>query len=353
MGIWYTTIEAVRTALDVAETARSDARIAACIESASRSIDGHEPGGGLLHRRFYPERRTQTFDWPDGSYSRSWRLWLGAHELVSAESIIVAGRTLDPAEYFLRPDDGPPFNRIEINLADDAAFASTSTHQRAISVTGVYAGCETVEAQAATLAVGIDAAALTVDVSDSSAIGTGSVLRVDNERMIVTRRGMLDTGRDLAGDLTASAADTLVPVGPGAAVTPDEVILIDAERMRVVDVAGNSLVVKRAWDGSVLAAHTVGASVFALRRLTVTRGALGTTADTHAAGATVQLLVYPGLVSELATAEALTMLLQGQSGYARTVGSGDNERESFARGLRDLRDRAYAAHGRQARTGAV
>jgi hypothetical protein len=61
----------------------------------------------------------------------------------------------------------------------------------------------------------------------------------------------------------------------------------------------------------------------------------------------------PGSVRQLCVAEALTDLLQGRSGYARTAGSGENEREASGRGLKDLRDRVYTSHGRKARTRAV
>ncbi|WP_234429896.1 hypothetical protein, partial [Streptomyces sp. AV19] len=154
--------------------------------------------------------------------------------------------------------------------------------------------------------------------------------------------------------LTASAADVSITVSTlTAAPAVDEVILIDSERMLVVDVAGSVLTVKRAWDGSVLAAHAAGADIYAPRTLTVTRGALGTTAAAMSAGDDIYRWDPPGPVRELTVAEALTSLLQGQSGYARVVGSGEAQREASGRGLRDLRESVYASHGRKARTRAV
>jgi hypothetical protein len=123
--------------------------------------------------------------------------------------------------------------------------------------------------------------------------------------------------------------------------------------MRVDEIAGNALVVTRAWDGSTIAAHAVGASIYAPRTLTVVRGALGTTAATHSNGASVARCDPPGSVRQLCIAEALTDLLQGRSGYARTAGSGDNERETSGKGLADLRARVHTSHGRKARTRAV
>jgi hypothetical protein len=123
---------------------------------------------------------------------------------------------------------------------------------------------------------------------------------------------------------------------------------LDSERMLIVDIAGNNLTVKRAWDGTVLAAHT-GSSIYAPRTLTVTRGALGTTAAIHTTAAAITCHVVPGLVRELCIAEATNLLLQGASGYARTIGAGDYTKESSGTGLANLRDQVYAAYGRKSR----
>jgi hypothetical protein len=168
--------------------------------------------------------------------------------------------------------------------------------------------------------------------------------------MLVTGRQQLSTGQTLGGaGLTNLNNATAVTVQNGAAFAPGEVILIDAEKMRVDDVAGNTLIVTRPWDGSTIAAHTVGATIYAPRTLVVARGALGTTVAAHADASAVTLWVPPGPVRQLCVAEALTDLLQGRSGYARTAGSGDNERETSGRGLKDLRDSAYAECGRKGR----
>jgi hypothetical protein len=166
--------------------------------------------------------------------------------------------------------------------------------------------------------------------------------------MVITGRSMASTGQTLQADLTASNADVSVLVEDGTGYAVDEVVLLDAERLLIVDVAGNLLVVKRAWDGSVLATHT-GSAVYAPRALTVERGALGTTAAAHDDATAIARYEPPGLVRELCLAEALNTLLQRQSGYARTVGSGDNQREAAGRALRDIRDQAYTAYGRKAR----
>lgn len=343
MGVWYATVEDVRGALDAAESRRSDTQIRRALESGSRSVEGQ------LRRVFYPELATRYKDWPNYQYADTWRLWLDKDELISVSTLSIAGTAT--TAYLLRPDTGPPFTRIEMSLATSSSFSSGSSHQRSIAITGVF-GHSAPEEAAGELAEALDASETGVDVTDSATLGTGSVIRVDNERMIVTRLSMLDTTQDLQTPMTESLANTTVAVSDGTKFFEDETILLDSERMRIVDIAGNNLTVKRAVDGSVLAAHT-GSSIFAPRTLTVTRGALGTTAATHSLAAPVLRLAPPGLVVELTVAEALNTLQQEQSGYARVVGEGENAIEVRGQGLSQIRADALIALGRRARTRAV
>ena len=348
---WYATREEIKAELDVRETARSNARIDRVLDDASRSgVDD------LCHRRFYPEAATRYFDWPNSQRALPGRLWLDDSELISVTTLSSGGTTIPSTDYFLEPNrTGPPYNRVELDLGDDAAFGGGDTHQRDITITGLW-GYRNDETTAGTIAEGLDASetGIDVDAATSAAVGVGSLLRIDSERVIVTGRSQLDTGQTLGGaGLTNQNSAVTVTVASGAAFAAGETILIDSERMLIEDIAGNTLTVRRAWDGSTIAAHTAGAAIYAPRTLTVQRGALGTTAATHNSGASVARWDPPGPVRQLCVAEALTSLLQGRSGYARTAGTGEYERETTARGLKDLRERVYASHGRHARVRSV
>ncbi|MFB4273036.1 hypothetical protein [Nonomuraea sp. GTA35] len=354
--VCYCTREDVQRALDVKETARSARQIDRAIESASDTLDGGATGAnrgaGLLKRRFFPEVETRYFDWPNSQRARSWRLWLDQHELAAATQVMAGGVVIDPGHYFLRPDDGPPYTHVEINLAGPAAFGSGDTHQRAISIAGTWCGCDLATAAAGALAEALDASETGVDVTDSSAVGVGDLIQVGTERMLVTSKSMLDTGVDIhaSDSLTAAASDVSITLSTTTgAPTVDEVILIDSERMLVVDVAGSTLTVRRAWDGSVLAAHAAGSSIYAPRTLNVVRGAYGTTAATHNTAAAVARHLVPGLVRDYSLGLALVQLLGEQAGYARTAGTGDNQREVTGRGLAQLRKDCITAYGRKAR----
>lgn len=347
MGIWYITRESVKRALDSAETARNNWQVDQAIDAASSSVEG------LTHRKFYPQTATRYFDWPSLQRGRTWRLWLDGNDLASLTSLTAGGVAISLSDLFLEPaNSGPPYTSIEVDLGSTAAFQAGDTHQRAIAATGVWAGCPIDESTAGTLAEALDASETSVDVSNSGAVGVGDILRVDSERMVVTGKQMLTTGQTVQIPLAASSADVTVVVTTGSAYSVDEVILLDSERMLIVDIAGNNLTVKRAWDGSVLAAHT-GSTIYAARTLVVTRGALGTSAATHDLGATIARFDPPCLVRQLAMAEALNDLLQGETGYSRSVRAGEAQTEETGGGLGDLRADCYRRHGRKARTAAI
>lgn len=340
--VWYCTREQVKSALDSKETARNNPQIDRLIAAAADSIENDQ-----LYRRFYPEIDTRSFAWPCEINVRygTRTLSLGIDELVSVTELTVDGTAVDEDLYTLLPvNDGPPYTHVEL----DSSVTSTSDDPRPIQIAGVFGYWDREDAAGALAAAVSDTSSTTVTVTDSSTIGVGQLLTVGDERMIVDGKSMVDTAQNTTAALTASVAGEVVAVGSGSAFTEGEVILVDAEKMLVVEIAGNSLIVKRPWDGSTLAAHDSGADVYAPRQLTVRRGVLGTTATTHASAAAVTKHAYPELVRQLCIAEAQVSLMQENTGWGRVIGSGDAQREAAGKGLSDLRDRAWLAHGRKA-----
>jgi len=342
----YASREDVMAALDVAETARVAAQIDRLLGAASRSVES------LTHRVFYPTATTRYVDWPTDQHGTSYRLWLdGSTELISLTTFASGGTTL--TDYFLEPrSTGPPYTRLEIDLSGDDSLDAGDTHQRSVALTGVFGACNDTTSAGA-LAEALDTSETGVDVTDSSTIGVGSLLLVDSEYMQVTRRSLLTTGKTISADLASSKAGTTVTVASTSGITAGEVLTVDSERMLVTDLTATTLIVERAWSGSVLAAHTTGATVYAPRTLTVERGQRGTTAAAHDTAATVYRHTPPPLVVQLTIAETLVALAREQSAYARTVGSGDATRNASGGDLNDLRKQVYRAHGRKGRKAAV
>jgi len=345
--VCYCTREDVMRAIDVKNYARINDQVDRAIRGATLAIESGSLG---LNRRFYPLVATRYFDWPNDQYARPWRLYFNQYDCVSITSITTGGITLSPSDYFLEPaNSGPPFRRLDMNLASVKAFTSGNTFQRSIVILGLW-GYNADEEPAGALTANITTTSATsCTVTNSAIVGVGNIIRMDNERMIVTEKSMVSTAQ--TGSITASNADVSLTVADGTQYAVGETLLLDSERVRVADIAGNVLTIQRAQDGSVLAGHT-GATIYAPRVLTVTRGALGTTAATHTAGALVKHVVPP-LVRNLAVAEAINTLEQEQAAYARTVGSGDNVRPAPGTGLKDIRAQAQAAHARQGRQRAV
>lgn len=345
-GVWYCTREDIMRALDVQTTARHRRQIDAAIEAASRNVEG------LCHRTFYPVTGTRYFDWParpSGGYT-PWVLRLDASELISATSVTSGGTTIPLDDINFEPNrSGPPFTRAEIKLSTSAAYGGGSTYQRDVQISGLFGYRNTETTLGATTAAVSSATAttLTVDGPTSAVVGVGSILRIDSERLIVTERAQTSTGQ--TGTLAAGKGNVTLTVANGAAFAVDEVILLDSERMRIDEIAGNVLTVERAYDGTVLAAHT-GATIYAPRALTVTRGALGTAADTHGNASTVYVWQPPGLIRQLVKAEAIWSLLQERSGWFRNASASGRSAPEISRTALDaLRDQAYTEHGRKAR----
>lgn len=359
----YCTREDVQQTLDFAETSLSNRRVDRAIEAAADGIDG------LTHRRFDVTDDVRYWDWPNGQLAMPWRLWLDSDEIITVSSLVAGGVTIAPGDYLLRRSDGrdaAPYDHVEINIGGPASFAAGDTFQRAIAITGTF-GYRAATTSVGTLTAAIvTATAATVDISDAASVGVGDTLLVDTERMIVTGRSMTDSGTTITGALTASTAAVTVAVSDGSGFAEDEVVLVDSERMLIVDVAGDTLTVKRGWDGSVLAAHDADTAVWASRRLRVTRGALGTTAATHSDGTAVVRYAPPGAVRDLAVAESIDQLLNESAGYARKGGVSDNARSNTVStsnirsykdqrgvGLDSKRQQVYERFGRKARIRAV
>lgn len=354
MGVWYATREEVKSSLEVSNSAYVDNIIDGKIEAASRAVEG------LLKRRFYPEDRTISVDWPNYSLAPTWEIWLDSNTLISLTSVEAGGESIPTANVLLRRGDDvaePPYTSIEVSLASTSSFRSGTTFQQAIEITGTFGYNATDTANVdGELGANINASVRTVvinPVSNVLNVGVGSLILIGTERLIVTGRSMLDTTETLTGAVEDRQSVVTLPVSDGTVFAQYETVLIDAERMRIVDIAGNNLIVRRAWDGTVLADHSIGASVYALRTFHVKRGQLGSTAASHTAGDDVSAHRYIGIVNELCIAETIVLLEQSAAGYARIAGSGDNARESSGAGLADVRRRAIEAVGRVSRSGAI
>lgn len=352
MGVWYATRESVKRALDSAVTAISDSKVDRAIGGATDSIEG------MTNRVFYPLQDTRKFDWPDEHGRQGpFRVLFGPNEVIGDASgkldTLTAGTTVIPSsDYILRnyaDRNGPPYTYLEVLLSSSSALAAGTTWQQSIIGTGLFGYRNDELTSVATITADINASVTTLNISDSSKVEVGSVIRIGTERMIVTDRSWLYSTADTSQAVTLSSSDVGIHAS-SSACKQNEYIMIDSEQMFITAVTGSLYTVQRAFNGSVLAAHaTVPTGIYVPRTLIVRRGALGTTAASHTNGDAVNVWQPPPLVSQLCIGEALNGLLQENSGWAKTVGAGDNVQNAVGAGLEDLRARAQKAFGRKLR----
>lgn len=333
----YVYREELMRALDVKPSAYMNSEVDRACRAGSRAAEG------LLHRIFYPEVIARRFDYPRPGGEVPGRIWFDERSLIELTSIASEG-SIPSSAALSYPRDSAPYSRIDLDLNTNYSFSGGP--QDAVTLTGLW-GYRNDESTLGTLtANALATGALSVDAPAM----VGMILRVGTERVQVTGQTWVSSGM-----LTSLAADkgaTSVAVSSGSTFRTGETIVIDTERLEVVDIIGNTLSVRRAVGGSVLAAHT-NATIYRQTSLTVERGSLGTTAGTHTNGDTVYLFEPPSLVKELSTAYAEDAFLQRNSGYARTVGSGESERQVSGRSISAIEQRAYARYGRKGRMRAV
>lgn len=333
MANWYTTREQVKLALgEQAPSGERDKVIDQKIESASREIDN------LTHRRFIPKTETRYFEYPYRDMLRGWVLPLD-EDLLSVSSLTKDGDTVTAiasTDYFLEPAYGPPYSSIAIDLASAAFFGTQSTHQRAVRVTGSWGRSNDTVAAGAT-AENMDTSETDLDVTDSSLVGIGDTLLIGTEQMFVTAKALLTTTTTLNDTLTANKNNTDVTVADATKIKQREVITMGAERMYVEDISGNDLTVIRAYDGSVLRAHSTGITIYAPRTLTVVRAGNGTTAATSTSGAAITKYQAPADIVNLCEALAIFEYVQSRGGRTGTIGSSNSQVAISSRSLESLK----------------
>lgn len=338
---WYATRESVKGALGIGG-ADLDALIDGYIEAASENVEKL-----CADRRFIPYTATKQYPWPQAG-GRSYCLALG-EDLIAATALTKNDddvTAIAAADYLVEPvNEGPPYNRIEIDLSSSEFFSWANTPQRAVRVTGRWGYGEDTK-PAGALAEADDGTETALDVTDASLVGVGDTILIGTEQMFVSGRSALTTTATLSGNPTAADNDVTIGVSTGSLVKTGEVILVDSERMLVTDVIGNNLTVKRAYDGSILAAHSAAAVVYAYRTLTVARSVNGTTAAAHNTATAITKFAPPAPVVELCRAYAIYAHQQDRSGWTGQIGGGEGAVIVARSAVRDLEKDVKAKYRR-------
>ena len=356
----YVNRERVTAVPDIKFTARFTDSVDRAIESASDAIDG------VCHRRFYNIDETKYWDWPNFQRAYPWRLWFDQSDIadvtVNPPVVHTGGDGIDGTQVLIPANQikwgpwnyAPPFTFLELDRATNAAFGFGKTPQRDITITATFGYWLKLKSAGSLATALTDTTSTVITVTNAAALGVGDVATIDTERMLVTERNMADTTQNQQGTgcSTASSADTALTVTDGTKFFSGETLLLDNERMNIIDISANILTVRRAWDGTVLQVHS-GARIYAGRQLTVTRGDLGTTAATHANNATININVVPAAVRDYALALALVQVLDETGGFTDAQGSGSSRISGIGKSLGDKLDYVVTKYARKARKRSV
>lgn len=346
----YTTRERIMRSADIKMPAYKSEEVDEFIRAASRQVDRLCHRGDATRPGFAPWQGTITYDWPVSNNDGAYRFWLNQNSLYSLTTAVSGGETIT-SSCLLRPETGPPYSSIIVTRSSGDLFSlGSGTGENSLAITGVWCGAPVQERSRAVWQLSSGVNDSTTTLPANALIGVGDILRVDSERMIVQERSWSYSGQ--TGTLASSNSAVTLSVSDGSVYLVGETLLIGSERVLVVDIASNDLTVRRAVDGSVLAAHSFGA-IFWSRTFTVERGSLGTTAASHSSGAPVYIYKPPAPIEQLTIAYAIDQNAQENSAYARTVSAGDDARELTSRGLKALEDRVWSAYGRKLRHRAV
>lgn len=379
--VCYSNRSDVQRSIDFKDSADVNTVLDRALTSAADNIDGQ------MHRVFYPSDDTRYFDWPNqggsggGQYASPWRLWFDENDVTVLTSLVTGGITVPLSEVFLEPVNNPQKGRpwytyLELDRSSTAAFGGNAqTPQHSIVVTATW-GYGADADPAGSLAANVASGDTTITVTDGSKAGPGDLIVLGygrgsapfpsaagyagalapytGERILVTDVSAVSTGLTQSGSglTTASASDQALTTTGSGSLNAGEVIALDQERMLVEQVISGVATVRRAWDGTTIAAHS-GAAVYALRQFAVNRAQLGTTASSYTSGAAVVRHRIPPLIRDLSIAEAAGQVLQEGAGYAREFGSGTEAHPAPGVALADKWDEARARHGRKGRIRAI
>src|ERR1700733_1388681 len=176
----YCTRQAVMAATDIQLTIDMAVLVDSAIEAGANEADR------LCHRRFWNSVDTNYFDWPNYSGAYPWRIWLDSKEIADKDGsgplglapVVKTGVqaanpiTIPDSALFWRPRNyGPPWNAVELNLADSYAFGNSDTPQEDVSIQAVYGYWAQTKAGGELAAAVSSTTATSVTVSDSSVLG--------------------------------------------------------------------------------------------------------------------------------------------------------------------------------------
>jgi hypothetical protein len=245
--------------------------------------------------------------------------------LLAVTSIVDDGDTLVTADYLLYPRnkwwENGPYTRIRID-PDATTLNAWTWEEDIVVITGRWGLYEESANTGATVQDDpLTNSATSLLVDDGSKIRPGLVLLVETEQLFVEATS--STVTDSTAD-TAEAVDNseeAIDTSDGTKVNIGEIIKIDNEKMLVLDIQSNTIVVERGWGGTTRATHNTSVNINVYRTFTIKRGVNGTTAAEHVQTTAISKYIPPWEVKYLCKQMASIMSKKADSSYAGKTGN--------------------------------
>lgn len=246
-------------------------------------------------------------------------------DLLEVTTIVDDDDTYATTDYLLYPrnrlwENGP---YAQIGHDPDGDYVIWTAERDIIVITGRWGKWEKSESTTAAIGTGGQASdATTLLATNGSKICPGMVLLIDSEQELVTGYSTPTTGvTTTSEDLDTSEEE--ITVADGTKVYAGEIIRVNFEQMKVLDVQANTLYVRRGWNNTAKATHTSSANVDAYRTFTVEREVNGTSSAAHTAATTIYRYTVPDDINFLAREIATLMLKKSQGGFAGKTGNAE------------------------------
>lgn len=265
---------------------------------------------------FMPVTMTQYFQ---GKQQR--RLYLPP--LLSITQIINDETILGATDIIAQPQakywPNGPYAWIDID-PDAVNVASWSCEENDITITGKWGLYNLASSMDITTGASQTAGASTLQVSNGADVSPGLVALINDEQEYVESTG---TPTSEVTTISAAIADSEVQTitfTNGALVNVGEVLRIDLEQMKLVDISGHTGAVVRGWNRTQKASHLINAHVDVYRTFNVVRGVNGTTAAIHDNGTAIYRQAVPDDINMLCRKMAGRMLKDAQGGFSGVIG---------------------------------
>lgn len=212
-----------------------------------------------------------------------------------------------------------PYNKL-VRAWDATTLGFWNMETDSVEIPGEWGYWKRLDTTGATVASDQNVSVETLSVNDGSKIAVGMALSIGAEMEVVTDYGTPTAAATTLSSSLTAASET-VAVASGAAVKIGEIIRVDFERMKVLDIQTNTLLVARGWGKTQKNTHNSAANVDVYRTFAVARACNGTSAAAHSTSTVVKRYAIPDDIVYLARQIAMLMLKKAGSGFAGKTGS--------------------------------